>query len=66
MHECFHSGIERKLSVKPACLKELLRTFDYGNRGFAVVLVLKFLLAAARFVDQGRTGFSASGFVLLT
>jgi hypothetical protein len=65
MHECFHSSIERKLSVKPACLKELLRTFDYGNREFAVVLVLKFLLAAARFVDRGRTGFRFLGFALL-
>jgi hypothetical protein len=66
MHECFHPGIERKLSVKPACLRELLRIFDYGNRGFAVVLVLKFLLAPARFADRSRTGLSASGFVLLT
>ena len=65
MHECFHPGIERKLSVKPACLRELLRIFDYGNRGFAVVLVLKFLLAAARFVDRGRTGFRFLGFALL-
>lgn len=42
--------IERKLFVKPASLKELLRISEFWNRGFAVVLVLKFLLGSARFV----------------
>jgi hypothetical protein len=50
MHECFHSRIERKRFVKPAPLKELLRISDFWNREFAVVLVLKFLLASTRFV----------------
>jgi hypothetical protein len=52
MHECFHSRIERKRFVKPASLKELLRISDFWNRGFAVVLVLKFLLASTRFVEM--------------
>ena len=42
--------MERKLFANPACLKELLRNSNLGNRGNAVVLVLKFLLAPAKFV----------------
>lgn len=49
-HEWFHSRIKWMPFGKPAWFRELLRHPDLRGRGFPVVLVLKFLLAPARFV----------------
>jgi RAB protein geranylgeranyltransferase component A len=59
VHECFHSQFKTKPFVKPAWMKELLRHAEFSDRGFAVVLVPKFLLAPTRFVGmltRGRSG----------
>ena len=51
MHEGFHSQKELEAPCKTNCLSELTRRDRFWSRGFAVVLVLKFLLASARFVE---------------
>jgi hypothetical protein len=56
VHECFHSPIKTKSFVKPAWMKELLRHAEFSDRGFAVVLVPKFLPAPTRFVGISTGG----------
>ena len=58
-HEGFHSRKELKLFIKAATFRELLWSVKFGNRGFAVVLVLKILLDSAHFSEGVASQCSA-------
>lgn len=55
-HARFHSQTKRNALGKPARFRELLRGIRFGDRAFAVVLVLKFFLALEHF--DGNAGVS--------
>src|SRR5271169_1890129 len=57
-HAYFHSRIKQGAFGKPAWMRELLRHHNFEVRVFRLVLVLKFLLAPARFVGRSARGRS--------